>query len=60
MRKIKIAQIGVSKNSHGRMIFESLVKQSDIFEIVGFALPEDEHEKFPELMHIFDGFKEIM
>ena len=59
MRKIKIAQIGVSKKSHGRMIFESLVKQSDIFDIVGFALPEDEHEKFPELMHIFDGFKEM-
>ena len=48
MRKIKIAQIGTSRNSHGNEIFNTLKKQSDIFEIVGYAFPENEKEKFPE------------
>ena len=50
MKKIKIAQIGTSHNSHGSSIFNSLKKQSDLFEIVGYALPENEREKFPEEM----------
>ena len=44
MKKIKIAQIGTSDNSHGNNIWLSLVKQSDLFEIVGYALPENERE----------------
>ena len=35
MKKIKIAQIGTSGNSHGSAIFKNLTEQSDIFEIVG-------------------------
>ena len=46
MRKIKIAQIGTSRYSHGRMCWDSLAKQSDIFEFVGYCLPEGEKEKF--------------
>lgn len=56
MRKIKIAQIGTSCNSHGNFIFNSLKKQSDVFEIVGFAFPENEREKFPGIMDAFDGY----
>ena len=48
MKKIKIAQIGTSKNSHGNMIWHSLLKQDDIFEVVGYAFPENEREKFPK------------
>lgn len=59
MRKIKIAQIGTSKNSHGNCIISSLKKQSDIFEIVGYALPENEREKFPENMGAFEDLKEM-
>ena len=33
MRKIKIAQIGTSDNSHGNLIFDSLKKNSDIFAV---------------------------
>lgn len=44
MRKIRIAQIGTSTNSHGNHIFNSLKKQSDIFEVVGYAFPENERE----------------
>lgn len=59
MRKIKIAQIGTSKNSHGNDIFNALKKNSDIFEIVGYHLPEKEREKFPERMSAFDGYTEM-
>ncbi|MBO7169937.1 MAG: hypothetical protein J6W28_02020 [Clostridia bacterium] len=59
MKKIKIAQIGTSKNSHGNDIWATLLKQSDIFEVVGFALPENEREKFPKQVQIFEGYPEM-
>ena len=59
MRKIKIAQIGTSRNSHGNQIFNSLKKNSDVFEIVGYHFPENEREKFPEKINDFNGYKEI-
>lgn len=59
MSKIKIAQIGTSTNSHGNLVFNSLKKQSDIFEIVGFAFPENERKKYPERMKDFEGYTEL-
>lgn len=59
MRKVKIAQIGTSTNSHGNDIFNTLKRNSDIFEIVGFAFPENERKKFPERMADFEGYKEL-
>lgn len=59
MRKVKIAQIGTSVNSHGNLIFNSLKKNSDIFEIAGYVMPENEHEKFPQQMAMFDRYKEL-
>ena len=59
MRKIKIAQIGTSQYSHGSDIFQSLTKQKDIFEVVGYALPENEREKFPNRMGVFEGYYEM-
>jgi len=59
MRKIKVAQIGTSANSHGNHIFNSLKKNSDIFEIVGYVMPENEREKFPNHMNMFEGYKEL-
>lgn len=44
MRKIRIAQIGTSFNSHGSDIFSCLKKQKDIFEVVGYAFPENERK----------------
>lgn len=53
MRKIKVAQIGLSQFSHGRQIFSSMKKQNDLFELVGYALPDDPNspclEGIPEL-----------
>lgn len=59
MKKIKIAQIGTSKNSHGTMIWNSLVKQSDIFEVVGYAMPENEKEKFYDQVKPFLDYPEL-
>ncbi len=59
MRKNKIAQIGTSQNSHGQGVFDSIKQQSDIFNIVGYALPQGEREKFPLMMDVFDGYKEM-
>ena len=59
MKKIKVAQIGTSTNSHGNSIFSSFKKNSDIFEIAGYVLPENEREKFPERMGEFEGYKEL-
>ena len=59
MKKVKIAQIGTSVNSHGNQIWGSLRKQSDIFEVVGYAFPENEREKFPNQASKFDGYREM-
>ena len=59
MKKIKVAQIGTSKNSHGNLIWESMIKQKDIFDVVGYALPENEREKFPDRAKAFDGYNEL-
>lgn len=59
MKKIKIAQIGLNKNSHSVQIFESLIKQSDVFEIAGYVLPENERERLPQHLHILEGYKEL-
>ena len=59
MKKIRIAQIGTSVYSHGANVIESLRKQNDIFEVVGYALPENEREKFPERMDSLEGLREM-
>lgn len=59
MKKIKIAQIGTSKNSHGNAVWNSMLKQSDIFDVVGYAFPENEREKFPDHAKSFDGYREM-
>jgi len=59
MKKIRIAQIGTSVNSHGHNIWGSLIKQDDIFEVVGYALPENEKEKFPTRADKFGEYREM-
>lgn len=59
MRKIRVAEIGTSEFSHGNQIWQSINKQSELFEVVGFALPEGEREKYPEQMEAFEGYKEL-
>jgi len=59
MKKVKIAQIGTSGYSHGISIWRSLLRQTDIFEVAGYALPENERQKFPDQMKAFDGHREM-
>lgn len=59
MRKVRVAQIGTSALSHGASILKSMRKQQELFEVVGYALPENEREKFPERMADFDGLREM-
>lgn len=59
MKKIRIAQIGTSKYSHGRMIFDAL-KASESFEIAGYAFPEKEDEKYEgRLLESFKGYPRL-
>jgi len=59
MRKIRIAQIGTSGNSHGNPIWNTMVKRPEVFEIAGYAMPENEKEKFPKHMERFQPFPEL-
>ena len=60
MRKIRVAQIGTSNMSHGKDIFDTLKKFPDVFEIVGYALPENEREVCqPKRLATFDGYPEL-
>ena len=58
MKKIKIVQIGVNYYSHAVQIFKSIKKQSDIFELCGYVLPENERERYPDKMDMFEGLRE--
>ena len=59
MRKIKIAQIGINTHSHSNEIFGSICKQSDIFEVVGFVLPENERKRIPHKLIALEKYKEL-
>lgn len=59
MRRIRVAQIGTSEYSHGKDIFRTLAKHPDVFEIVGYALPEGERERFPAQMDVYEGYREM-
>ncbi|MBR7133138.1 MAG: Gfo/Idh/MocA family oxidoreductase [Clostridia bacterium] len=54
MRKIKIAQIGTSLCSHGTDIWNYINSQPELFEVIGYAFPENEREKYPERITTFD------
>lgn len=55
MKRIKIVQIGI-EHDHAAMTFESLKKQSDIFELVGWCDPEREVYADREGMRTIAGY----
>ena len=59
MRKIRVAQIGTSRYGHGNSIFQAMVNQPDVFDIVGYVLPENEREKFPKQLTLFRDYPEL-
>ena len=58
MRKINVVQIGIG-HDHAPMVFESLKKLNQFFDIKGYCLPENEREKFNGRLSIFDGYNEL-
>lgn len=56
MKKLKIAQIGIG-HDHAPMIFQSLKKQTDKYEVVGYALPENEAIDYADKLGCFDGVR---
>lgn len=59
MRKIQVALIGLNFMSHAQQVCNSILKQTELFELVGYALPENEREKFPQVAALLDGYPEM-
>jgi len=59
MKPIRIALIGVNLNSHSVQIHTRLQQLSDMFEVVGIAFPENEEERLPEKVKLFDNLKRM-
>lgn len=59
MKKIRIAQIGTNRLSHGPDIFITLKSLPELFDIAGYVLVEDERETCAHRLHAFDGYPEL-
>ncbi len=59
MKKIRIAQIGLNRNSHASQVFTSLRKQNELFEVVGYVLPEQERLLIPYKLDCLEGYPEL-
>ncbi len=58
MRKIRIVQIGLG-HDHACPIFDSLLNNTDVFEVVGFAVPESEEKDFEDKVKIYRDEKKV-
>ncbi len=59
MKKIKIAQIGINQYSHSNEIFSSVCRHDDLFDMVGYVLPENEKERIPDRLEGLKNFHEL-
>ena len=59
MSRIKIAQIGASLCSHGADIWDYINSRKDLFEVVGYAFPENERQRCPQRLGGFDPALEM-
>lgn len=59
MERIRVAQIGTSIYSHGGNIWRTMLAHPELFDVVGYAFPEGEREKFPTQMPLFAGYREM-
>lgn len=60
MKKIKIAQIGMNRYSHAPEIFDTLALLPEVFELVGYAVVEDERTTCQEKIEKhFAGYPEL-
>lgn len=59
MRKIRIAQIGMNRYSHAPEIFTTLKLHPEVFDLVGYALVEDERDTCKGKLKWFLGYPEL-
>jgi predicted dehydrogenase len=59
MRRIKVAMIGINFYSHAQQIWKTITSRSDVFEVVGYVLPENERERYPNKMAMLEGYPEL-
>lgn len=60
MKKIRIAQIGMNQYSHAPEIFYTMKIHPEVFELVGYALVEDERERCAaKIDKFFRGYPEL-
>lgn len=59
MKKIKVAMIGVNFYSHSSQVWNKLKKNTDVFEVAGYVLPENERAKYPSKMAMLEGYPEL-
>ena len=59
MRKVRIAQIGMNRYSHAPEIFTTLKLHPEVFDLVGYALVEDERETCEKKLIYFEGYPEL-
>lgn len=59
MRKIRIAQIGINRHSHGGEVFRTLRLLPELFHIVGYTLVEDERQTCESQLDCFEGYPEL-
>ena len=59
MKRIRVAQIGVNRYSHSTEIFNTMKSMPDLFEIVGYAIVEDERETCADKLTTFKGYREM-
>jgi len=59
MKQIRIAQIGVNRYSHAPEIFHTMKIHPELFDLVGYALVENERETCMNKMKYFEGYPEL-
>ena len=60
MKRIKIAQIGINRNSHAPEVFKTMALHPELYELVGYALVEDERETCAAKIETFyAGYPEV-
>ena len=60
MKKIKIAQIGMNRYSHAPEIFHTMRIHPEVFDLVGYAVVEDERETCAaKIEKFFAGYPEL-
>ncbi|MBE6602002.1 MAG: Gfo/Idh/MocA family oxidoreductase [Ruminococcaceae bacterium] len=59
MKPIRIAHIGLNRYSHSHEVFYTMTQHPELYEIVGYAVVEDERETCADKLKHFEGYPEL-